>query len=118
MKSWPAPTCGRLVSQAKGQMTSAPDKGVDLIIAAGAEEGMVAEKVVGLAGCLVNIWCESRSLARPVSHSSYFCLSREPPRTSHSWRLFELTLFGLFILYQGADHHFFPCGGEQMTKAP
>lgn len=40
MKSWLAPMCGRLLRQAKGQMTSAPDKGVDLIIAAGSGEGM------------------------------------------------------------------------------
>lgn len=61
MKSRLPPMGGRLVRQAKGQMTSAPDEGVDLIIAAGAGEGMVAETAVGLAGCLVNIWYESRS---------------------------------------------------------
>lgn len=39
--------------KAKGQMTSAPDKCVDLIMAMGSRE---PKKINDIAGCMVNIW--------------------------------------------------------------
>lgn len=43
----------------------------------------MAEKAVGLAGCLVNIWCESRSSALPVSHSQLLLSQQRASRAPH-----------------------------------
>lgn len=43
----------------------------------------MAEKAVGLAGCLVNIWCESRSSAWPVSHSQLLLSQQRASRAPH-----------------------------------